>query len=403
MQSLRKTAKIRGDRTGSGVNAVRMATERRVPDKHLSRGYKPLGIRLPPCWSIKRLLLGLACVLIIGCDGTGGRDAPRRLRMGHVYEVKSPTHHFGASHLNDRLQAAGIDLELAVFPASQLGSESELLEQLVAGELDLAIAGPSFLAMWHPPLGIFDAAYAFRDMEHMMQVADGPVMKPEWDELRNRFGIRVLASWAYGSRHITGNRPIRHPNDLRGFRLRMPAAAIWQASGKSLGASPMPIPFSEVYMALQQGIADGQENPVPVIYAMGFHEVQRYLSMTGHIQASIQVLVNEQVWQSLTDRQRQVMQQAILDLGEDVLVGTEKQEAELLQQWRSDETLQVIEDVDIAAFERQARQYFSDNFPFSSLYRDIVDDRSQPQVTAPGFSEQAPPATPATSSLRTNE
>jgi tripartite ATP-independent transporter DctP family solute receptor len=298
--------------------------------------------------------------------------------MGHVYEVKSPTHTFGASKLNGRLQQADVGLELRVYPAAQLGSESELLEQLVAGEIDMVIAGPSFLAMWHPPVGVFDAAYAFQDLEHMLKVADGPLMAPHWEQLRRRFGVRVLGTWAYGVRHITGNRPIRHPDDLRGFRLRLPAAAVWQASGKALGASPMPIAFAEVYMALQQGIADGQENPVPVIYAKGFQEVQEYLSLTGHIQSSIQLLINERVWQRLTPSQREALRQAIAGLSDEVLAGIRQQEAELLEQWRSSGAIEIIDDVDVAAFEERSRRFFAEGFPFSSLYMKISNDRRPP-------------------------
>lgn len=365
------------------------------------RPFNPVGpCRLDCQASItRRTAAALACMLLFalasGCDRLADPDAPRRLRMGHVYEVKSPTHAFGAAHLNARLQESDVDLELAVFPSAQLGSESELLEQLVAGELDLAIAGPSFLAMWHPPLGVFDAAYAFEDLEHMLEVADGPVMAPHWEELRRRFGIRVLGTWAYGARHITGNRPIRHPEDLSGFRLRLPGASVWQASGKALGASPMPIAFSEVYMAMQQGIADGQENPVPVIHAMGFHEVQRYLSLTGHIQSSIQLLINERVWQGLSGPQQVALQEAVIGLGGDVLTGTRRQESELLEQWREDGTMQVIDDVDIAAFEQRARRFFSDGFPFSPLYRDIAADRRPSQRTAVESFPSAPPASPS--------
>ena len=310
----------------------------------------------------------------VGCEVGEVGDGTRRLRMGHVYEVKSPTHAFGTANLDETLREAGVGLEVAVFPAAQLGSESELLEQLVAGEIDLAIAGPSFLAMWHPPLGVFDAAYAFADLEQMQRVADGPLMAEHWAALRERFGVRVLATWAYGSRHITGNRPVRHPDDLRGFRLRMPAATVWQASGRALGASPMPIAFSEVYMALQQGIADGQENPVPVIQAMGFHEVQQYLSLTGHIQSSIQILINERVWQSLTEPQREALGDAVVTLGEVVLEGTRRQEAELLARWRAEGPVEVIDDVDVGAFEARARETFADGYPFGELYERISGD-----------------------------
>lgn len=310
----------------------------------------------------------------IGCDINQSDDGIRRLRIGHVYEVRSPTHRFGVSQLNDRLAAAGVDLQVKAFPAAQLGNEAELLEQLVAGEIDLSIAGPSFLAMWHPPLGAFDAAYAFTDLEQMQSVADGELMAPHWEMLRQRFGVRVLGTWAYGARHITANRAIRVPADLSGFRLRMPGAKVWQESGAALGASPMPMSFSEVYMALQQGIADGQENPVPVIYSMGFHEVQKYLILTGHIQSSVQVLVNERTWQTLTDRQQDALSDAVKSLGSEVLAGIRKQEAELLDKWRGDGTMTIVDDCDIEAFRKRSRDYFSTGFLFSDLYRQITNN-----------------------------
>ena len=315
------------------------------------------------------------CLLVLGCDRASSSDGSMRLRMGHVYEVNSPTHTFGTGLLDERLRQANVVLELRIYPAAQLGSESELLEQLVAGEIDMAIAGPSFLASWHPPMGAFDAAYSFEDLEHMLRVAEGPLMQPHWEILRRDFGVRVLGTWAYGVRHITGNRPIRHPDDLKGFRLRLPDAAVWQASGRALGASPMPIAFSEVYMALQQGIADGQENPIPVIHAKGFHEVQDYVSLTGHIQSSVQILINERAWQRLTTPQQTALSQTIASLGRDVLTGIRRQEAILLEQWKRDETMQVIEDVDVAAFEKKSRNFFAEGFPFSPLYLQIANDR----------------------------
>lgn len=326
----------------------------------------------------------LVVILIGGCGAAEDSDGFRRLRIGHVYEVRSPTHEFGASRLNERLAASGVKLKVNVFPAAQLGSEAELLEQLVAGEIDLSIAGPSFLAMWHPPLGAFDAAYAFTDLEQMQSVADGELMAPHWETLRKRFGVRVLGTWAYGARHITANRPIRNPGDLSGFRLRMPGAKVWQESGAALGASPMPMAFSEVYMALQQGIADGQENPVPVIYSMGFHEVQKYLILTGHIQSSIQILINERVWQTLDQPEQNALTDAVHSLGVEVLAGIRQQESELLEKWRQDGTMTIVDDCDVAAFRQRSRDYFSRGFAFSDLYREITSqdgDASTPGVT----------------------
>ncbi|MBX3419919.1 MAG: DctP family TRAP transporter solute-binding subunit [Pirellulaceae bacterium] len=319
-------------------------------------------------------LLGFLLLLghVSGCGANVASEVPPRLQMAHVYEVLSPTHHFGAAQLEQRLRTAGSDLRVAVFPSAQLGNEEELLEQLVAGELELAIAGPSFLAMWHPPLGVFDAAYVFRDLDHMLEVARGPLLAQHWQQLKLKYGVRVLDTWIYGARHITANRPIRTPQDLQGFRLRLPGARVWQESGRALGASPLPIPFAEVYLALQQGIADGQENPVPVIQAMGFHEVQKCLCLTGHIQSSIQILVNERVWQRLTAAQQTTLQESISQLGRDVYRGSEAREQELMDQWRREGTMQIIEDVDVDAFRQLAHRHFATGFPFSELYCQIA-------------------------------
>lgn len=331
----------------------------------------PPNLRSP--MSASKILTALM-ILLCGCQSEQSADQPLRLKMAHVYEVSAPTHAYGAAHLSERLQQATDDLDVTVYPSAQLGSEAELLEQLVAGELDIAISGPSFLAMWHPPLGVLDAAFASRDLDQMLETANGKQMAPHWDELRKQYDVRVLDTWAYGSRHITSNKPIRSPADLNEFRLRMPGARIWQASGAALGASPMPIAFAEVYLALQQGIADGQENPVPVIKAKGFHEVQKYLNLTGHIQSSIQILMNDRVWQRMTADQQAALQKAVQDLGKEVRRGLVADEKRLIDEWRKDGTMQIVEDVDVDAFRQRAREFFSTGYAFSELYNQITAD-----------------------------
>jgi len=322
-------------------------------------------------------LLTLLILSLCGCQSEDAADAPLRLKMAHVYEVSAPTHAYGAAHLAERLQQAGSDLQVTVYPAAQLGSEAELLEQLVAGELDIAISGPSFLAMWHPPLGVLDAAYASRDLDQMLETANGQQMAPHWEELLRQYDVRVLDTWAYGSRHITSNKPIRNPDDLRDFRLRMPGAAIWQASGAALGASPIPISFAEVYLALQQGIAHGQENPVPVIKAKGFQEVQKYLNLSGHIQSSIQILMNERTWKRMTAEQQAALINVVQDLGQDVRRGLVEDEQRLIDEWRKDGTMQIVDDVDVDAFRKRAREHFSKGFAFSELYNEITADPAE--------------------------
>lgn len=315
--------------------------------------------------------------LFAGCESES--DGRIRLRMAHVYEVNAPTHAYGAAHLSERLREASDELDVTVYPAAQLGGEADLLEQLVAGEIDIAVSGPSFLAMWHPPIGVFDAAFSSRDLNHMLELAAGDEIRPHWEELRRKYDVRVLDTWAYGSRHITSNKPIRHPDDLKGFRLRLPAARVWQASGEALGASPMPISFSEVYLALQQGIADGQENPVPVIKAKGFHEVQKCLNLTGHIQSSVQILMNERSWQRLTEPQQAALMKAVRSLGDEVHDGLVADEKKLLDEWKADGTMQIVDDVDVEAFRNRAREYFSKGFAFSDLYRQLTATSEEQQ------------------------
>ena len=329
---------------------------------------------LPSRWLFSLVIL--SSTLLSGCQSDTTSDQTTKLRMAHVYEVNAPTHVYGTALLSERLREKIDGLDVTVYPASQLGSESELLEQLAAGELDLAISGPSFLAMWHPPIGVLDAAFVSRDLDHMLDIARSDEMAPEWDELRKRYDVRVLDTWAYGSRHLTSNRPIRHPTDLEGFRLRSPAARVFQASGEALGAEPIPIAFSEVYLALQQGIADGQENPVPVIKSMGFHEVQKCLNLTGHIQSSLQILVNERKWQQLTTEQKEALLETVRELGKEVNEGLIRDEKRLIDEWRKDGTMEIVEDIDSQAFRERCLEHFSKGFEFSDVYNRLTAETS---------------------------
>ena len=308
----------------------------------------------------------LGCLGMVTACGTGG-GAPSTLRLAHVYEMSAPTHGCGVEEFVQQLSAAG-GPAVQVFPTGQLGNEADLLEQLASGPLDMSIAGPSFLAAWHEPIGIFDAAYVFDDLDHQAAFARSALGQQLWDGLREAHGMRVLDNWAYGERHITSRRPIRRPEDLRGFRLRLPHARVWQESGRALGASPMPIAFAEVYLALQQGIADGQENPIVTIKTMGFHEVQTHLNLTGHSQSSTQLIIADAVWQRLDSDQQEAIQTAARRAGERVRACIDAADREILQEWRDAGTLRIVDDVDRAAFRERAGRHFASGFSWSEMY-----------------------------------
>lgn len=130
---------------------------------------------------------------------------------------------------------------------------------------------------------------------------------------------------------------------------------------------------------LQQGIADGQENPVPVIKAKGFHEVQKCLNLSGHIQSSIQILMNERVWQRMDTDQQAALLKAVQDLGKDVYRGLVEDEQRLIEEWRKDGTMQIVDDVDVDAFRKRAREFFSSGYAFSDLYNEITSEPVESQ------------------------
>lgn len=319
------------------------------------------------------VIAGAALFAAVGCGGDGAESGGvTELRVAHIYDPAAPTHECGAVVMAEMINDADVGLEVRTYPAKQLGSEEELLEQLVTGQLEMSIAGPSFLATWHEPIGAFDAAYAFRDLDHMMEVTEGEIGQTLWDELREAHGLRVLGTWPYGARHLTAKQPIRHPDDLADMRLRMPEAKVWQATGEALGARPVAIDFNEVYLALQQGLAHGQENPLPTIDAMGFHEVQDYLMLTGHIQSSTQMVISEAVWQRLNEEQREVLTDAVREAADSVRRCIEEDEKRLLEEWAESGDLELVEDVDVEAFRQHARDHFEDGWVFSDIYREIT-------------------------------
>src|SRR2546426_9002308 len=168
-----------------------------------------------------------------------------------------------------------------------------------------------------PKYGVFEMPYIIVSRAHMKKVSAHPeVRKALFDPLPKQ-GLRVIGVWENGFRHITNNvRPIVKPDDLKGIKLRVPSG-VWRVKMfKAYGANPSPMAFAEVYSALQQGVMDGQENPLAQIWSGKFHEVQKYLSMTGHVYSPAYIVVSESFWQKLPPDQRQVIEALGAEMGD---------------------------------------------------------------------------------------
>jgi tripartite ATP-independent transporter DctP family solute receptor len=243
-----------------------------------------------------RLINATIIALVIG----GPASAQIKLKWAHVYEVTEPFHTealWAASEIRKRTNGR---FEITVFPASQLGNENQLNEALGLGAVDIVYVGINFVAATYQPLGITGAPFMLRDLDHWKAYRDSKLFSDLVQGYDEKTRHKIVALTYYGQRHVTANRPIRKPEDMKGMRLRVPPAPLFLMFTKSGGADATPIAFSDVYTALQQGLVDGQENPLPTIMAKKFYEVQSHIVLTGHITESMVTVISSHVSSKLT-------------------------------------------------------------------------------------------------------
>lgn len=209
--------------------------------------------------------------------------AQTKLKWAHVYEVSEPYHTEALWAAEEIKKRTNGKFEIQVFPASQLGNEPQINEGLGLGTVDIIYTGTAFVGGVHKPLSISNAPYIFRDFDHWKAYRASKLFQDLAGGYNQKTGHRIVAMTYYGERHLTSNKEIKSPDDMKGMKLRVPQAPLYVMFAKTFGANATPIAFAEVYLALQQGTVDGQENPLPTILAKKFYEVQKYIHLTGHI------------------------------------------------------------------------------------------------------------------------
>lgn len=196
-------------------------------------------------------------------------------------------------------EVSGGEMTLSIFPSSQLGDFRAMVAQVQAGELDMVTTGYPDMSYVIPELNLIGAPYVADDFAHLQEIVAGP-----WgQEMAGRFeeqGIKMLDLWYYGTRQTTSNRPIESMADMAGLRMRTPNVPFLIAYAENVGATPAPVAFAEVYLALQTNQVDAQENPLPTIEAMKFYEVQSHVAITNHFIASIAMMMSNDLWNSLS-------------------------------------------------------------------------------------------------------
>ena len=250
-------------------------------------------------------LAGVMCVVLaMGCvrDSSG----PRELKFGHVGEPGS-LFALCADEFARRANARLPDgYEVVTFGSSQLGGDELLLQKIKLSTVDFALPS-TVMSSQIDEFGLFEMPYLVRDRDHMRAIEE-EVVWPDLAPLADALGYRIVAVWENGFRHVTNNRrAIESPADLAGVKLRTPRG-VWRVKlFQTLGANPSPMALSEVFIGLQTGVIDGQENPLAQIWGSKLHEVQEYLSLTGHVYTPAYVVVSPSWWDSLPDEVRSVL------------------------------------------------------------------------------------------------
>ena len=201
------------------------------------------------------------------------------------------------------------EIKIQIFPNNVLGSPPEQAEQVKMGATDMGLPTQGQFDKWIKALGVVMLPFAYDDYDHVHRTLDGPCF--DWFKgLAEKEGFILLSNWEYGFRNLTnGKKPINSPEDVKGLKIRVPPEMQMTAAFQAMGAVTTVIAFPELYMALAQGVADGEENPVSVIYFMKFYEVQKHLALTKHIYNNMIHTISAKTWAKLTPEQKAIFQE----------------------------------------------------------------------------------------------
>src|SRR5262245_18489711 len=343
------------------ARCCRASTRCRTPWRHTPQ--RPTETRAPRCrWSVCSVpirgksrvhpdiqggvmhLLSkfvLAAVAAIAVVGGGPALAQQKLKWAHVYETSEPYHTesvWAAAEIKRRTNGK---FDIEVFPASTLGKETDINQGMALGTVDMIISGPSFAARSYPRLGIAYYPFIFRDGDHLIAYSKSPIFAEMVEEYRKKTGIQITAYTYYGARQTTAQKPFTDCAGTKGLKIRVPDVPAYMATPKACGANPTPIAFAEVYLALQNGTVDAQENPLTTIEAKKFYVVQKAIMMTSHIVDGLTTQVAPHVWNKLTPDEQKIFVEVTREAAARATAQIKKREAELAAEFKK-KGLQVV-------------------------------------------------------------
>jgi tripartite ATP-independent transporter DctP family solute receptor len=328
---------------------------KRIPgQRRASRHLRAVGVAA----AVAPLLVLAACG---GDDEGGGGGGDVEISLAHSYTDQQPQARCGAQVIADEVAKADAGMKVEVFGNSQLGGDADRIASVVSGDIDMDIQGASALGSVYEPVSVVDAAYAFDDGDHLVRFFRSEASKELVDGFAADAKVRTLGAWSAGMRQFTADKPIRTPADLQGLRMRFPNSPQFLMNAKALGATATEVAYEELFLALQQGTVDGQENPITNIKALNLPEVQDYISLSSHQANSNLVIIGQAKWDQLSPEQQKVLTDAVAKAVDQVGDCVADEEEKTLADWRSSKAIEVVDDVDVAAFRTKAEAYLRAN------------------------------------------
>lgn len=320
----------------------------------------------------RKSILPLAAIAgIVIASGTA--QAEITLRYAHVGVEGAPQTRYAvevARLVEERTEGR---VKIQVFPNSQLGNISEMVDGTKMGTIDIAHHDFASLGKILPDISVFNAPYIYDDAAHAVlatQPASSEVLQELNAKLVDKAGLRVVGSFYRGARQLSANFAVHSPDDVKGKKIRGVPLKLWLSMLKGMGAIPTPVEFPELTTALVTGLVVGQENPLTNIYAAKLYEVQSHIMITAHMQSVLSVWVNEKSWQKVPEADREIMNGVFAEMAKTSLQWAQEADADIKDKLRK-AGVTIIEEkdgLDVNAFRKVVLEQINKDFPEWSGY-----------------------------------
>ncbi|SFA84502.1 tripartite ATP-independent transporter solute receptor, DctP family [Lentibacillus halodurans] len=268
------------------------------------------------------LLMGLSLFFVLAAcggddsasgdssDNDSGNDGETiTWKLGHLSNEDHQWHKTAEKFAELVSEKTDGKLEIEIYPNEELGSETDILNGIEAGTVDMTISGET-MQNWAPEAALMATPYAFENEEHVKSVVEGEIGTEIENAIKEKVGVTPLYYHLRAPRNLTSNDPIKTPADLEGFKMRVPNVPLFMDAWSEAGASPQVMAFSEVFTGLQQSVINGQENPVDLIHSASLYEVQDYVNRTEHVRSWIYVVVGNEQLNSLSEDMQAAVKEA---------------------------------------------------------------------------------------------